>query len=75
MDDTELIAEVNNDEKSVTMEVPSVNSKVKVDVTVSVMGRKVSFYVENNMDTLIIEILKFVYYKMVTYMIKMIYYN
>ena len=55
MDDTELIAEVNNDEKSVTMEVPSVNSKVKVDVTVSVMGRKVSFYVENNMDTLTLE--------------------
>ena len=25
MDDTELIAEVNNDEKSVTMEVPSVD--------------------------------------------------
>ena len=52
MDDTELIAEVNNDEKSVTMEVPSVDSKVKVDVTVSMMGREVSFYVENNMDTL-----------------------
>ncbi len=55
MDDTELIAEVNNDEKSVTMEVPSVNSKVKVDVTVSVMGRQVSFYVENNIDTLTLE--------------------
>lgn len=55
MDDTELIAEVNNDEKSVTMEVPSVDSKVKVDVTVSMMGRQVSFYVENNMDTLTLE--------------------
>ena len=55
MDEGELISEVNNDEKSVTMEVPSVNSKVKVDVTVSVMGRKVSFYVENNMDTLTLE--------------------
>ena len=55
MDDTELIAEVNYDEKSVTMEVPSVDSKVKVDVTVSMMGRQVSFYVENNMDTLTLE--------------------
>lgn len=55
MDEGELISEVNNDEKSVTMEVPSVNSKVKVDVTVSVMGRKVSFYVENNIDTLTLE--------------------
>ena len=55
MDEGELISEVNNDEKSVTMEIPSVNSKVKVDVTVSVMGRKVSFYVENNMDTLTLE--------------------
>ena len=55
MDDTELIAEVNNDEKSVTMEVPSVDSKVKVDVTVSMMGRQVSFYVENNIDTLTLE--------------------
>ena len=55
MDDTELIAEVNNDEKSVTMEVPSVDSKVKVDVTVSMMGRQVSFYVENNMDTVTLE--------------------
>lgn len=55
MDDTELISEVNNDEKSVTMEVPSVDSKVKVDVTVSMMGRQVSFYVENNMDTLTLE--------------------
>lgn len=55
MDDTELIAEVNNDEKSVTMEVPSVDSKVKVDATVSMMGRQVSFYVENNMDTLTLE--------------------
>ena len=55
MDDTELIAEVNNDEKSVTMEVPSVDSKVKVDVTVSMMGRQVSFYVENNMYTLTLE--------------------
>ena len=55
MDDTELIAEVNNDEKSITMEVPSVDSKVKVDVTVSMMGRQVSFYVENNMDTLTLE--------------------
>ena len=55
MDDTELIAKVNNDEKSVTMEVPSVDSKVKVDVTVSMMGRQVSFYVENNIDTLTLE--------------------
>lgn len=55
MDDTELISEVNNEEKSVTMEVPSVDSKVKVDVTVSMMGRQVSFYVENNMDTLTLE--------------------
>ena len=52
MDDTELIAEVNNDEKSVTFEVPSVDTEVLLGMNIKGMNHAVDFYVINDMDTL-----------------------
>ena len=52
IDGEKLNVESNTAERTITMEVPSIESKVKVDVTVSLMGREVSFYVTNNIDTL-----------------------
>lgn len=52
LDGEDLNVESNTTEKTITMEVPSIDSKVQVDVTVTMMGKEVSFYVENDMNTL-----------------------
>lgn len=38
--------------KSLTFEVPSIDSKIKVDMTVSAMGRQVSFFVTNDITSI-----------------------
>lgn len=44
---------VNNEEdKSITFEVPSAESKVRIDMTITIMGKEVSFLVTNDISTI-----------------------
>lgn len=44
---------VNNEEdKSITFEVPSAEAKVRIDVTITIMGKEVSFLVTNDISTI-----------------------
>lgn len=44
---------VNNEEdKSITFEVPSVEAKVRIDMTITIMGKEVSFLVTNDISTI-----------------------
>lgn len=44
---------VNNEEdKSITFEVPSAEAKVRIDMTITVMGKEVSFLVTNDISTI-----------------------
>lgn len=44
---------VNNEEdKSITFEVPSAEAKVRIDMTITIMGKKVSFLVTNDISTI-----------------------
>lgn len=42
----------NTEEQSLTFDIPSIDSKVLMNMDVSVMGRTVSFYLENDINTL-----------------------
>lgn len=52
LDGQVLPSEINEAEKSITFEIPSIDSKVLMNMNVSVMKKDVSFYMENNLDTL-----------------------
>ncbi|MGG5460250.1 NEAT domain-containing protein [Clostridium sp. B9] len=41
----------NKEEKSITFEVPSPNTKVKIGLNISIMGRKVELFLANDMST------------------------
>lgn len=44
---------VNNEEdKSITFEVPSAEAKVRIDMTITIMGKEVSFLVTNDISTI-----------------------
>ena len=47
---TELVSEIDNTAKTLTVEVPSVDSKVLLEMTVTIMGKAVAFYVENDLN-------------------------
>ena len=47
------INSVNNEEdKSITFEVPSAEAKVRIDMTITIMGKEVSFLVTNDISTI-----------------------
>lgn len=52
LDGQVLPSEINEAEQSITFEIPSIDSKVLMNMNVSVMKKDVSFYMENNLDTL-----------------------
>lgn len=52
LDGQDLNGKVNDSEKTIVFEVPSIDSKVQVDMFISIMGKNVSFYVTNEIDEL-----------------------
>lgn len=52
LDGQTLPSEINAVEKSITFELPSIDSKVLMSMNVSMMNRDVSFYLENDLNTL-----------------------
>lgn len=52
LDGQVLPSEINEADKSITFEMPSIDSKVLMNMNVSVMKKDVSFYMQNNLDTL-----------------------
>lgn len=52
MDGKELKAEVNNETKSITYEIPSLDSKVSIDMFIAMANKQVSFDLTNDLSTL-----------------------
>lgn len=53
--DKELEAKINDEKKSATFELDSINEKLRVDMFITMMNRKVSFYVTQDMGTMELE--------------------
>ena len=49
---TDLNGKVDNETMSITYEIPSLDSKILMDMFIVVMGRQVSFNLSNNLDSL-----------------------
>lgn len=52
LDGVNLNAVNNAEDKSITFEVPSAEAKVRVDMTITIMGKEVSFLVTNDISTI-----------------------
>lgn len=53
--DKELEAKINDEKKSATFESDSINEKLRVDMFITMMNRKVSFYVTQDIGTMELE--------------------
>lgn len=52
LEGVDLNAVNNTEDKSITFEVPSAESKVRIDMTITIMGKEVSFLVTNDISTI-----------------------
>lgn len=52
LDGVKLNSVNNEEDKSITFEVPSAEAKVRIDMTITIMGKEVSFLVTNDISTI-----------------------
>lgn len=52
LDGVNLNSVSNEEDKSITFEVPSAEAKVRIDMTITIMGKEVSFLVTNDISTI-----------------------